>query len=62
MKRFLLLTFAIEVFVFSASAQEHSIHSLSLRTVYGIEYGYEYKWNSGMALIGRVGAGSEIYG
>ena len=62
MKRFLLLTFAIVVFVFSASAQRYSTHSLSLSTVYGIKYGYEYKWNSGMALIGRVGAGSEIYG
>ena len=61
MKRFLLLTFAIVAFVFSASAQEHSTHSLSLRTSYGLEYGYEYKWNSGMALIGRVGAGSEVY-
>ena len=61
MKRFLILTFAIVAFVFSASAQRYSTHSLSLRTSYGLEYGYEYKWNSAISLIGRVGAGSEVY-
>lgn len=61
MKRFLLLTFAIVAFVFSASAQRYSTHSLSLRTSYGLEYGYEYKWDSAISLIGRVGAGSEVY-
>lgn len=61
MKRFLILTFAIVAFVFSASAQRYSTHSLSLRTSCGLEYGYEYKWDSAISLIGRVGAGSEVY-
>ena len=41
--------------------QMNSNHSLSLTTMYGIEYGYEYKWDSGISLIGRGGAGSELY-
>ena len=61
MKRLLIVSFAILSFAFSASAQKHSTHSLSLKILYGLEYGYEYKWDSGMALIGRVGAGGEVY-
>ena len=61
MKKLLVSVFAIVTFALSANAQEHSTHSLSLKTLYGLEYGYEYKWNSGMALIGRVGAGGEVY-
>ena len=61
MKRLLIASFAILAVAFSASAQKHSTHSFSLRTLYGLEYSYEYKWDSGMALIGRVGAGGEVY-
>lgn len=61
MKKLLVSVFAIVTFALSASAQKHSTHSFSLRTLYGLEYSYEYKWDSGMALIGRVGAGGEVY-
>lgn len=61
MKKLLVLTFAIMAFTFSANAQKNSNHSVSLRTLYGLEYSYEHKWNSGMSLIGRVGVGSENY-
>ena len=34
---------------------------LLIEDMYGLEYSYEYKWDNGMALIGRVGAGGEVY-
>lgn len=43
------------------SGKAASNHSVSLTTLYGIEYSYEHRWNSGMSLIGRVGGGSEVY-
>lgn len=61
MKKLLILIVSIVVLSFSASAQKHSTHSFSLRTLCGLEYSYEYKWNSGVALIGHIGAGSEVY-
>ena len=61
MKKLLVSVFTIVTFALSANAQEHSTHFFSLRTLYGLEYSYEYKWDSGMALIGRVGAGGEVY-
>ena len=62
MKKILVSVFAIMAIAFSASAQDNSTHSISLRTLCALEYGYEYQWKSGMSLIGRVGAGSEMYG
>ena len=41
--------------------QVGSMHSFSVSTPYRLEYSYEYVWNSGMSLIGRIGAGSEAY-
>ena len=62
MKKLLVAAFAIMAIAFMASAQNNSTHSISLRTIYGIEYSYEHQWNSGMSLIGRVGGGNETYG
>lgn len=63
MKKTLLLSlFAFMAIAFNASAQNNSTHSITLRTLYGLEYSYEHQWNSGMSLIGRVGGGSEMYG
>ena len=41
--------------------QVGSHHSFSVSTLYRLEYSYEYVWNSGMSLIGCIGAGSEAY-
>ena len=62
MKKLLVAAFAIMAIAFMASAQNNSTHSISLRTIYGIEYSYEHQWNSGMSLIGRVGGGNETHG
>lgn len=43
------------------SKQVGSMHSFSVSTPYRLEYSYEYAWNCGMSLIGRIGAGSEVY-
>lgn len=43
------------------SKQVGSMHSFSVSTPCRFEYSYEYVWNSGMSLIGRIGAGSEAY-
>ncbi len=62
MKKFLVSVFAIMAIVFSASAQNSSTHSFSLRTLYGLEYSYEHQWDGGMSLIGRIGGGSDMSG
>ncbi len=61
-KTILLSVFAIMAIAFSASAQNSSTHSFSLRTLYGIEYSYEHQWDGGMSLIGRIGGGSDMSG
>lgn len=61
MKKILFCFVAFAFFTINAEAQKNSTHSISLRTLYGIEYSYEHKWDSGMSLIGRVGGGSENY-
>ena len=72
-KSFLILILALFVGTYCAEAQEGkstakpryeqvgSHHSFSVSTPYRLEYSYEYVWNSGMSLIGRIGAGSETY-
>ena len=62
MKKFLVSVFAIIAIAFSASAQNSSTHSFSLRTLYGLEYSYEHQWDGGMSLIGRIGGGSDMSG
>ena len=62
MKKFLVSVFAIMAIAFSASAQNSSTHSFSLRTLYGLEYSYEHQWDGGMSLIGRIGGGSDMSG
>ena len=73
MKKFIFCIVALFAVVYSAEAQESkstakpryeqvgSHHSFSVSTPYRLEYSYEHVWNSGMSLIGRIGAGSEIY-
>ena len=72
-KNLLILIVALFAVTYSAQAQESkstekpryeqvgSHHSFSVSTPYHLEYSYEYVWNSGMSLIGRIGAGSEAY-
>lgn len=72
-KSLLILILALFVGTYCAEAQEDkstakpryeqvgSHHSFSVSTPYRLEYSYEYVWNSGMSLIGRIGAGSETY-
>lgn len=72
-KCLLILIVALFAVVYSAEAQESkstakpryeqvgSHHSFSVSTPYRLEYSYEHVWNSGMSLIGRIGAGSEVY-
>ncbi len=62
MKKFLVSVFAFMAIAFSASAQNSSTHSFSLRTLYGLEYSYEHQWDGGMSLIGRIGGGSDMSG
>lgn len=67
LKRILLMAILAFCSISQLCAQEPEVrvgsnHTFSLRTLYGIEYGYEYKWKSGMSLIGRIGGGSELYG
>lgn len=62
MKKFLVSVFVIMAIAFSASAQNSSTHSFSLRTLYGLEYSYEHQWDGGMSLIGRIGGGSDMSG
>ena len=74
MKKLIYCLVALFAVTYSAQAQESntsaekprceqvgSHHSFSVSTPYRLEYSYEYVWNSGMALIGRIGAGSEAY-
>ena len=61
-KTILLSLFAFMAIAFSASAQNSSTHSFSLRTLYGLEYSYEHQWDGGMSLIGRIGGGSDMSG
>ena len=73
-KNLLILIVALFAFAYSAQAQERntsvektryeqvgSHHSFSVSTLCRLEYSYEYVWKSGMSLIGRIGAGSEVY-
>ena len=72
-KNLLILIVALFAVAYSAEAQESksaakphyeqvgSHHSFSVSTPYRLEYSYEYAWDSGMSLIGRIGAGSEAY-
>ena len=72
-KSLVILIIALFVGAYSAEAQESkstekpryeqvgSHHSFAVSTPYRLEYSYEYVWNSGMSLIGRIGAGSETY-
>ena len=72
-KSLVILIIALFAGAYSAEAQESkstvkpryeqvgSHHSFAVSTPYRLEYSYEYVWNSGMALIGRIGAGSEAY-
>lgn len=72
-KSLVILIIALFVGAYSAEAQESkstekpryeqvgSHHTFSISTPYRLEYSYEYVWNSGMSLIGRVGAGGEVY-
>ena len=74
MKKLVYCLMALFAVTYSAQAQESntsaekpryeqigSHHSFSVSTPYRLEYSYEYVWNSGMSLIGRIGAGSEAY-
>ena len=73
-KNLLILIVALFTVGYSAQAQENntsaekpryeqvgSHHTFSVSTIYRLEYSYEYVWKSGMSLIGRIGAGSEVY-
>ena len=72
-KSLVFLIIALFAGAYSAEAQEDkssvkpryeqvgSHHTFSVSTPYRLEYSYEYVWNSGMSLIGRIGAGSEAY-
>ena len=73
-KNLLILMVALFAVTYSAQAQESKVsaekpryeqvgshHSFSVSTLYRLEYSYEYVWKSGMSLIGRIGAGSEVY-
>lgn len=72
-KSLVILIIALFVGAYSAEAQESkstekpryeqvgSHHTFSISTPYRLEYSYEFVWNSGMSLIGRVGAGGEVY-
>ena len=49
MKKTLLLSlFAFMAIAFNASAQNNSTHSITLRTLYGLEYSYEHQWDGGI--------------
>ena len=73
MKKLIFCILALFAVVYSAEAQESkstskpryeqvgSHHSFSVSTPYRLEYSYEHVWESGMSLIGRIGAGSEVY-
>ena len=74
MKKLIFCIVALLAVAYSAEAQESntsaeklryeqvgSHHSFSVSTLYRLEYSYEYVWNSGMSLIGRLGAGSEAF-
>ena len=75
MKKYLaILIVGLFAVTYSAQAQESntsaekpryeqigSHHSFAVSTPYRLEYSHEYVWNSGMSLIGRIGAGSETY-
>lgn len=73
MKKLIFCILALFAVVYSAEAQESkstskpryeqvgSYHSFSVSTPYRLEYSYEHVWESGMSLIGRIGAGSEVY-
>ena len=73
-KNLLILIVVLFAVTYSAQAQESKVsvekpryeqvgshHSFSVSTLYRLEYSYEYVWKSGMSLIGRIGAGSEVY-
>lgn len=72
-KSLVIIIIALFIGAYSAEAQESkstakpryeqvgSHHSFSVSTPYRLEYSYEHVWNSGMSLIGRIGAGSEVY-
>ena len=72
-KSLVIIIIALFIGAYSAEAQESkstakpryeqvgSHHSFSVSTPNRLEYSYEHVWNSGMSLIGRIGAGSEVY-